>query len=963
VQFFIGPARKSLSFRLHGRLKSAPIASAREFVIVFSKAESSKRKVRDSHGAHVEGLETRRLLSAASYYVSPLGNDTNSGTSESSPWKTIARADTGTFGPGVSLLLLGGSSYSGDLTLTAADAGTSASPMTVGSYGTGVATIAGGKTDAITVTDAGGINILNLDLVGSGPTVNKGSGIDLMNNKGSGNRIGNITINNVAVSGFGFVGIGIGSTSVSTGFSNVSITNSRVDDNAYAGIFSYAGAYTTNPAPYGFAHSNIYISNVSAYDNTGYAGNNDSGDGIELGNVNGATVEHCTAYSNGADNSSTGGGPVGIWAYNANAVVIEYNQSYANEAAHQDGDGFDLDGGTTNSIIQYNFSHDNDGAGILEAQFAGAHPSTGNIIRFNVCQNDGRRQTQGGITLWSASSSDTINGTQIYNNTLYLTKPSVGFASALFIESATDNVAVRNNIFDVSGGMDTVLVKSAGSGLVLQDNDYWTGQSTSTQIGWGSSVYETVAAFRSATKQELLGSTATGFAVNPGISKGATVSGPAPTSTSDFVLLPTSPLIDQGLDLSAMGVNPGSSDYYGDLLTANARLTVGAYQPSPELSVSQQTLSLSGSAATSFYLSANGTTLNIWQNAPAPGSGAPTQSVGIAGLTSVQITAGSGSRLTLDLSDGDSLGSLPIAFNSSSAGRLSLIGTDTTDSMQVAGNSLTVDGTPISYSGVSSIAINAAAGQATLTQTQQPTATVNFNGSGADLLVVQSGVFTFSGAIGAANLTVDDEASVVFTASTGAGITTRQLAMLNISSGAKAEVAPAVIHTNRLLIELGKLVIAGTGQLDLQNNDMLIHNGNINQVTALVAQGRNGGSGLWRGDGIDSSAVAAGTTGLLALGAILNKSAGGTPLYGSGTALGLFDGVNASATDVLVKYTYAGDANLNGRVDGSDFSQIDNGNIARLTGWTSGDFNYSGTVDGGDYALIDDAMANQAASL
>jgi hypothetical protein len=64
-----------------------------------------------------------------------------------------------------------------------------------------------------------------------------------------------------------------------------------------------------------------------------------------------------------------------------------------------------------------------------------------------------------------------------------------------------------------------------------------------------------------------------------------------------------------------------------------------------------------------------------------------------------------------------------------------------------------------------------------------------------------------------------------------------------------------------------------------------------------------------------------------------------------------------------VKYTYAGDANLNGRVDGSDFSQIDNGNIARLTGWTSGDFNYSGTVDGGDYALIDDAMANQAASL
>ena len=70
---------------------------------------------------------------------------------------------------------------------------------------------------------------------------------------------------------------------------------------------------------------------------------------------------------------------MGIWTYNSNDVLIQYNESYDNKAGHIDGDGFDLDGGTTNSILQYNYSHDNDGAGILEAQFAKAQPSTGNI--------------------------------------------------------------------------------------------------------------------------------------------------------------------------------------------------------------------------------------------------------------------------------------------------------------------------------------------------------------------------------------------------------------------------------------------------------------------------------------------------------------------------------------------------------------------------------------------------------
>jgi hypothetical protein len=60
-----------------------------------------------------------------------------------------------------------------------------------------------------------------------------------------------------------------------------------------------------------------------------------------------------------------------------------------------------------------------------------------------------------------------------------------------------------------------------------------------------------------------------------------------------------------------------------------------------------------------------------------------------------------------------------------------------------------------------------------------------------------------------------------------------------------------------------------------------------------------------------------------------------------------------------------GDANLDGEVDGSDYSLIDAGysSAGLLTGWYHGDFNYDGVIDGSDYTLIDNAFNNQGAGL
>ena len=71
---------------------------------------------------------------------------------------------------------------------------------------------------------------------------------------------------------------------------------------------------------------------------------------------------------------------------------------------------------------------------------------------------------------------------------------------------------------------------------------------------------------------------------------------------------------------------------------------------------------------------------------------------------------------------------------------------------------------------------------------------------------------------------------------------------------------------------------------------------------------------------------------------------------------GTFNGQSVSNSDVLVKYTYFGDVNFDGSIDGLDYIFIDNGMLGGLTGWANGDVNYDGAVDGLDYIFIDNAF-------
>jgi hypothetical protein len=75
----------------------------------------------------------------------------------------------------------------------------------------------------------------------------------------------------------------------------------------------------------------------------------------------------------------------------------------------------------------------------------------------------------------------------------------------------------------------------------------------------------------------------------------------------------------------------------------------------------------------------------------------------------------------------------------------------------------------------------------------------------------------------------------------------------------------------------------------------------------------------------------------------------------SGSETGEWQGQTVDATTLLVKFTYGGDADLNGEVNGDDYFFIDS-NILQsgsVFGYHVGDFDLNGEINGDDYFVVD----------
>jgi len=535
----------------------------------------------------VEALESRRLLSTT-YYVSPNGSDSNSANDPTHPWQSIAKLDATSFQPGDKILFQSGQTFNGNLTFGAEDQGTAAAPVIINTYsynsttgtvmvGGADATINAGNGDGILATDTSGLQINDLNLVGKAQAANSYNGIQFDNNLPGNVQLPYVYINSVNVSGFGKFGITIGGSNGKSGFSNVSITNSVSDDNIVGGIETH-GVFSSTATTY--ANSNVYLGHDTVYGNTGYArASTHTGDGIELSDVNGGIVERCEAYDNGALNTHAGG-PVGIWSWDCNAVTIQYSESYDNQTnSTADGGGFDLDGGDTNCVLQYNYSHDNAGAGFGLYQFSGARPYNNNAVRYNISENDGRKNGYGAITAWGYNSTS-LQNTEVYNNTVYVSPSGNGKPMAVYVESGTTNLHFFNNIFQVSGGLQLAYIKGTQTGLLFQGNDYWSSGGVFS-LKQFTKTYASLAAWQKGTGEEMLSGKAVGYNVNPLLNNrggGGTI-GDADNldMLTAYELASGSPMINAGLSLNQSGINPGTTDFFGNPIPGNTgQFNVGA---------------------------------------------------------------------------------------------------------------------------------------------------------------------------------------------------------------------------------------------------------------------------------------------------------------------------------------------------------------------------------------------------
>ena len=179
------------------------------------------------------------------------------------------------------------------------------------------------------------------------------------------------------------------------------------------------------------------------------------GDGIVVVATDGALIENNIVSH---ANQRSQGYNIGIWPWSADNTIIQHNEVYGTRG-QRDGEGFDSDWNSRNTLIQYNYSHDNEGGFLLicnEGNMSSATSAgnTGTIARYNISQNDHHR----GINI-----AGPVSDSKIYNNTMYVGKNEhVDLLLHSNWKGWADRTYVYNNIFYVEGAAQFGYARSRG---------------------------------------------------------------------------------------------------------------------------------------------------------------------------------------------------------------------------------------------------------------------------------------------------------------------------------------------------------------------------------------------------------------------------------------------------------------------------------------------------------------------
>lgn len=281
-------------------------------------------------------------------------------------------------------------------------------------------------------------------------------------------------------------------------------------------------------------------------------------------------------------------------------------------------------------------------------------------------------------------------------------------------------------------------------------------------------------------------------------------------------------------------------------------------------------------------------------------SGSPAYSIPKSLITTLTLTGTSvNDSLTLDLTNGNPLFHVAASYDAGtgSADTLLLRGSPSANSATFSNTSITADGSTLSVANLESYA---------------------FDGSGGDDTVSISGTLPLT-----------------FPA-------TQQLQSLSLAASSRATLAPGhnVLYTR-------SLSLTPSSTLDVTDGTLIDDNPNPNApdtttayLVPLLHSAYN--NGTWTGPGLTSSTAA-------------NDPAHGTALgYLTAADLGVtsYAGFAVSPTALILRYTYAGDATLNVRVNADDLALADVGRARNTPSWLFGDFDYDGQLTPADTAIL-----------
>jgi hypothetical protein len=492
--------------------------------IIYPKMNAAQAKINSKSG---------------SYYFSSSGSDLNNGSIHF-PFHSISKLNGLRLQAGDKVYFRGTDVFKGNILIDSSSFGTVSSPVMISSYGGGEAIIDGGDLTALTIYHTRYITLSNLKLTGSGrKNGNRKNGVMVQVCK-------NIIVKNIDVSGFQKAGLLIYSSS------DILAGQVYAHDNGAAGIAIEGNRGKKNCR-------NIQILNCFAENNPGDPANlnNHSGNGIVAAHCTSLLIDHCTATNNGWDMPRTGNGPVGIWCFESDSVIIQHCLSYRNKTSNGGGDGggFDLDGGVTNSLVQYNLSYENQGSGYGIFQYWGATPWYHNVIRYNISENDGAvSDSKAGIYIWNSSGdAGQFRDCLVYNNTIYnSSEAAISFSE----KSERKRFRFYNNIFVGKRN----LIKGDKGKDVFIGNNWW-----SLTEQFNADGIKDFSEWAVKYQQEMLSGKITGYNLDPQFpSPGGTVltSFLRPGSYDKYKIPGNSLLRDGGPDLKIrFGIDTGDLDF------------------------------------------------------------------------------------------------------------------------------------------------------------------------------------------------------------------------------------------------------------------------------------------------------------------------------------------------------------------------------------------------------------------